>query len=345
MKLLSIAVPSYNSEAYLSRCLESLLLGGERVEIIVIDDGSKDKTGAIADSYSAKYPTIIKVIHQENGGHGEGVNQGLLHATGLYYKVVDSDDLLDPVGYKKLLDQLEAFQKNKTLPDLVIADFVYDRDEDGKKSQYVSTFSQYFKPNQMITWDNVKDMHTHHLLLMHALFYRRQALLESHTILPKHCFYVDDIFAYKPLPYCKTIYCLPYTIYLYQIGRPDQSVQEDNFVARYPMLLTVMKNVFDAYTYEEIKAMPKGLRRYMVHAIGDLNLTALFAICGGKNDTKKRKAAFQQYFQDLKKHDLKMYHKVRYFTYYGLIQWMPYWLKRKIIIYGYHVAVKVAKLG
>ena len=93
MKLLSIAIPSYNSENYMRNCIESLLPGGEEVEIIVVNDGSKDGTAAIADEYAAKYPTIVKAVHQENGGHGEAVNAGLRNATGLYYKVVDSDDL------------------------------------------------------------------------------------------------------------------------------------------------------------------------------------------------------------------------------------------------------------
>ena len=92
MKLLSIAIPSYNSEGFMRNCIESLLTGGEEVEIIIVNDGSKDGTGAIADEYAAKYPTIVKAVHQENGGHGEAVNAGLRNATGLYYKVVDSDD-------------------------------------------------------------------------------------------------------------------------------------------------------------------------------------------------------------------------------------------------------------
>ncbi len=74
MKLLSVAIPSYNSEDYLEHCIESLLVGGEDVEIIVVDDGSKDRTAEIADKYAENYPTIVKAIHQENGGHGEAVN-------------------------------------------------------------------------------------------------------------------------------------------------------------------------------------------------------------------------------------------------------------------------------
>ncbi len=345
MKLLSIAVPCYNSEAYMKNCLESLLVGGERVEIIIIDDGSTDKTGEIADSYVSKYPTIVKVVHQPNGGHGEGVNQGLIHSTGLYYKVVDSDDFLAKDGYLRLLDSIEEHNKEGKLPDLIIADFVYERNEDGKESKYVSSFARYFKSYEMVGWDHVKGMHFHHLLLMHALYYKREALIKSNTVLPKHCFYVDDIFAYKPLPCCKTIYYLPIIIYRYQIGRADQSVNEKNFVKRYPMLFTVMRNVFDAYSLDEIKKMPYGLKRYLFHALGTLNLTALFSICGSKDEYEKRKEVFRQYFLELKEKDKKMYNKIRYRSYYALIAWMPYFFKRRIIIFGYRMAVKVAKIG
>ena len=95
-KLITFAVPCYNSAAYMRHCIETLLSAGEQAEIILVDDGSvKDETPAICDEYAAQYPTIVKAIHQENGGHGEGVNQGIRNATGLYYKVVDSDDWLD----------------------------------------------------------------------------------------------------------------------------------------------------------------------------------------------------------------------------------------------------------
>ena len=93
MKILSIAIPCYNSAAYMRRCIDSLLPGGEDVEILIVDDGStKDNTAEIADEYEKNYPGIVKAIHQENGGHGEAVNAGLRNATGVYYKVVDNDD-------------------------------------------------------------------------------------------------------------------------------------------------------------------------------------------------------------------------------------------------------------
>ena len=92
MKILSIAIPCYNSEAYMEKCIDSLLVGGEDVEILVVNDGSSDRTAEIADAYAKKYPTIVKAIHQENGGHGEAVNAGIRNASGLYFKVVDCDE-------------------------------------------------------------------------------------------------------------------------------------------------------------------------------------------------------------------------------------------------------------
>ena len=100
MKYITFTVPCYNSQDYMERCIESLLPGGEDVEIIIVDDGSKDATGEIADYYERQYPSIVKAVHKENGGHGSGVNAGLKRASGMYFKVVDSDDWLDETAYE-----------------------------------------------------------------------------------------------------------------------------------------------------------------------------------------------------------------------------------------------------
>lgn len=115
MKLLSIAIPSYNSQDYMEHCIESLLAGGEDVEIIIVDDGSVDRTAEIADRYASQYPTIVKAVHQENGGHGEAVNAGIRNASGLYFKVVDSDDWVDGEAYRKILDVLRELSGERRL--------------------------------------------------------------------------------------------------------------------------------------------------------------------------------------------------------------------------------------
>lgn len=110
MKLLTFAIPCYNSQDYMEHCIDSILPGGEDIEILIIDDGSKDRTAEIADDYERRYPGIVRAIHQENGGHGEAVNAGIRNATGLYFKVVDSDDWVDADAYKKILEKSESLQ-------------------------------------------------------------------------------------------------------------------------------------------------------------------------------------------------------------------------------------------
>lgn len=140
MKILSIAVPCYNSEAYMEKCIDSLLVGGEEVEILIVDDGSKDGTTEIADRYQEKYPTIVKAIHQENKGHGGAVNTGVENATGLYFKVVDSDDWVNPEAYQKILNVLaEVVRGPKTL-DLLISNYVYEKE--GAKRKRVMRYAK-----------------------------------------------------------------------------------------------------------------------------------------------------------------------------------------------------------
>ena len=119
MKLLTITIPCYNSEKYMHKCIESLLPGGEDVEILIVDDGSTDGTAAIADEYALKYPSIIRVIHKENGGHGSAVNTGIENATGLYFKVVDSDDWVSDTAYREILDKLTELTGGEEVLDAV----------------------------------------------------------------------------------------------------------------------------------------------------------------------------------------------------------------------------------
>ena len=129
MKLLSIAIPCYNSEKYMRKCIDSLLIGGEDVEILIIDDGStKDRTAEIADEYEAQFPTIVRAIHKENGGHGSAVNTGIANATGLYFKVVDSDDWVKQDAYFKILDTLRELAGGGQALDMLISNYVYEKE-------------------------------------------------------------------------------------------------------------------------------------------------------------------------------------------------------------------------
>ena len=193
MKYISFVVPCYNSEEYMEKCIDSLLIGKEDVEIIIIDDGSKDKTGKIADRYQKKYPTIVKAIHQENGGHGAGINTGLKHATGKYFKVVDSDDWLDEKAYKKLLKEIKHIDT-----DLVVCNYVYTY-TDGRKEQTIS-FANVYEEGKVLTWNDIHRLKLTQYPSLHSMMYKKSVLDKSNIDLPKHVFYEDNLFIYLPPP-------------------------------------------------------------------------------------------------------------------------------------------------
>ena len=152
MKVLTFVIPAYNSEKFLDKGIPTMLVPEimDKLEIIIVNDGSKDNTAAIADAFAAQYPTIVRAIHKENGGHGSGVNRGVQEATGLYYKVVDSDDWVDEQALKRLLDTIKAHQAANTLPDLYITNFIYDHTYENK--QFTRHWRQQFHPNAFHTW-------------------------------------------------------------------------------------------------------------------------------------------------------------------------------------------------
>ena len=165
MKLLSVVIPCYNSQEYMKYCIESLLPGGDNVEILIVNDGSSDNTGKIADEYAEKYPQIVRAIHQENGGHGEAVNTGIRNATGVYFKVVDSDDWVDTRSYLKILDAIKTFTKDKKYVDMIISNFVYEKENSRFKK--VMKYDNVLPEGRIFTWDDIGSFHKGQYILMH----------------------------------------------------------------------------------------------------------------------------------------------------------------------------------
>ena len=127
MKYITFAIPCYNPEEYMEHAINSILPAGEDVEILVVNDGSKDQTAEIGKRYEAMYPGIVRVINKENGGHGDAVNAGLSQATGLYFKVVDSDDWVDEEALMKILNKVREFVRTESVVDMIIYNYVYEK--------------------------------------------------------------------------------------------------------------------------------------------------------------------------------------------------------------------------
>lgn len=331
MKLLSIAIPSYNSEAYLRNCIESLLPGGEEVEIIVVNDGSKDNTGKIADEYAEKYPTIVKAVHQENGGHGEAVNAGLRNATGLYYKVVDSDDWVNLEAYQKILKTLSDLVKSGNMIDMMLSNYVYEKE--GKKRKKVMQYRTAFPTERVFTWDDVKFLHVGQYILMHSVIYRTQMLKDCGLELPKHTFYVDNIYVYHPLPYVKKMYYLDVNFYRYYIGRDDQSVNEKVMIGRLDQQFRVTKLIID--DHDVWKVSNRKLRNYMLSYIEIMmTVSSILAIRSKDPENLANKKELWQY---LKAKDVKAYKRIRR-SIMGNTMNLPGEGGRKISVAAYKIA-------
>ena len=339
-KLITFAVPCYNSAAYMRHCIETLLSAGEQAEIILVDDGSvKDDTPAICDEYAAKYPTIVKAIHQENGGHGEGVNQGIRNATGLYYKVVDSDDWLDEAALRTVLAKLNTLTARGTAPDLMICNYVYEHVEDN--TSHTVRYTNVFPQNRLFDWVHVRRFRPDQNLLMHSVMYRTEVLRECGMVLPKHTFYVDNIFVYQPLPQVKTIYYMNLDLYRYFIGREDQSVNAANMIKRVDQQLRVTRIMMNAVDVYALPPEQNKLRAYMLNYFSMMMaISSIFLTLDG---SKEALAKRRQLWDDLKAHDGHLYRRCRFSVAEGCN--LPGWLGSKISIGGYRIAQKLFKFN
>ena len=326
MKYISFVVPCYNSEEYMEKCIESLLIGKDDVEIIIIDDGSKDNTGKIADRYQKKYPKIVKVVHQENGGHGEGINTGLKHDTGKYFKVVDSDDWLDEESYKKLLKEIKNIDT-----DLVVCNYVYTY-TDGRSDHTIS-FANVYDEGKVLTWDDIHKFKVTQYPSLHSMMYKKSVLEKSNIDLPKHVFYEDNLFIYLPLVNTKTIYYLDLDLYRYYIGRADQSVQESQMIKRSSHQVLVSEKVCTAYDLTEIEN--KKLRKLMTReCIFLMTIGVVFSRLAFNKEGEKQ---YKELWKSVKEKNPKLYRRMRYFS---MATWVsiPGTVGRWIMKLGYRFA-------
>ena len=176
-KVLSFGIPSYNAAKDMDHCITSILEGSKfasDIEIIIVDDGSEDETGAKADEWEARYPGIVRVVHQENGGHGMAVRAGLREAQGTYYKVVDSDDWLDAAALSTMLTILRGFEERNLRVDLFISNYVYEKVHEGTHTTI--SYRMALPRKKVFSWEEIGRFRPDQNLLMHSLCYRTDVL-------------------------------------------------------------------------------------------------------------------------------------------------------------------------
>lgn len=331
-KLLSVVIPCYNSQAYMRKSISSVLTAGDEVEILVVDDGSSDDTLKIAKEFEAKYPGIVRAIHQENKGHGGAVNTGIANATGKYFKVLDSDDWFGREAFKNVMDVLRAHADKDNELDMLISNYIYDKQ--GAKRKTVMQYRSVFPIGQDFTWADAKYVKPTQYLLMHSIIYRRQVLLDSGLKLPEHTFYVDNLVAYQPFTYVHKLYYLDVNLYHYFIGRADQSVNEDVMRGRLDQQIRVNELMIDELMNIKKRTVDKDAKRFMVHML-NMIMTISTVFLSMEDDYAEGERRKKALWDRLKKEDAGSYYSIR-FTALGLAACLPGKIGNKILIEGYH---------
>ena len=342
MKLLTIAVPCYNSQDYMENCVRSLLVGGDEVEILIVDDGSKDNTAQIADRLAAEHPTIVRAIHQPNKGHGGAVNTGIENAAGLYFKVVDSDDKVKAGAYKIVLDTLRKFRDNIGSDmelDLLISNFVYNKEGEGRHK--VMEYRRALPQGRLFSWDETHRFRKGQYILMHSVIYRTQLLKDCGLKLPEHCFYVDNIYVFNPMPFVRNMYYLDVNFYYYFIGRNDQSVNQEVMISRLDQQARVNRIMIDYFTDPSIaqRLRESGhTYKYMYNYLEIITvITSVMAICSGESDKLALKDEVWEYMREK---DRKLYRRMRR-GFFGVLTHLPGKGGRAAVRAGYNIARRV----
>ena len=223
-KLLSIVIPTYNMEKYLKNCIESFIYQGqmsEKIELLVINDGSSDHSKEIAEFYEKKYPDSIRVINKQNGGHGSTINVGIKEAKGKYFRVVDSDDWVDTNHFYQYIERLRDVDV-----DMICTPYTSIDEVSGQKVKFMYNTAG-IKKNVVC---NIDDFLKNGIVNMHTITYRTQILKDNNIQIDEKCFYVDTEYVIYTLRYISTCILMNYNVYMYRVNLTTQSCSDVGYI-------------------------------------------------------------------------------------------------------------------
>lgn len=267
-KTLSIVIPSYNVEKYLEQTLESFIEESilNAIEVLIVDDGSKDGTAEIGKRFEERYPGSFRLISKENGGHGSTINRGIEECTGKYFKVVDGDDWVNTEDFKILIGKLENCDA-----DYVVTNYYEVNDQTGEKTK--KEYKELLKDRAEGHW-TFQEIAEKVQPSMHALIFKSSILKENGIRLDEHSFYVDVEYILYPLPYVRTVAYFDLFIYMYRLAQATQSVSMQGFQKHIQNHMDVIQHLTEFYgRYEkDSQAEPEKLAfisKRIAQMIGD----------------------------------------------------------------------------
>ena len=283
-----------------------------------------------------KWSSIVKVVHQENGGHGEGINQGVLCATGKYFKVVDSDDVMSQ-DFPAFLDKLEELEAQGGV-DYIVTNYYYVH-TDGIGDRSIN-YKNALPQNKVFGWSDIKNFEIHQLLTIHSSTFRTSLMKSCKEPLPKHVFYEDNLMVYRVLPKVEKMYYMNIDLYRYWIGRPDQSVQESVMKKRYTHQLLVSERCFTSCHLDDVKN--KKLRKYLSHEL--FMMFGISIVYARLNKSKECDDTLDAMWKNCIAFDEKWGKHFRYRTPLAFIC-LPGKFGQNFAIFIYHLANKVVRFN
>ena len=248
-KILTIVIPSFNTEQFIDKNVPSFLDSQilDEIELLLINDGSTDSTELKAKEYEKKYPKTVKVITKENGGHGSVINRGIMEAKGKYFKVVDGDDWVVTENLVCLIKRLQEIDC-----DMVINPYNIVYENNMEKLHKVKFNSPVV--NKKVRFENIAKYYQK--LPIHCITYRTDLLRDENLKVRENCYYEDNEFCFFPIPYVNSVLILDYPVYNYLMGQKGQSVSDKNALKNRDMFKQV---VYDCINYYENNKFNKKL--------------------------------------------------------------------------------------
>lgn len=287
-KILSITIPSYNVEKYIDKCVQSMLVDSilDDIEILIVNDGSKDSTPEIARGYVEKYPQTVRLIDKENGGHGSTINAGIREATGKYFKVVDGDDWLMTENLEHFITLLKSRDE-----DVIASNYLCIRDEsyDVIAEKRVTTDVSLYGTVCNMDKGEVKEV-----IKMHGLTIRTSILKENNITIDEHCFYVDAEYIAYPMPFVSSVYYDDEFIYMYRLGRNGQSMDIKSMQRNRAMHMKVLNSMLAFY--DKMPEVTDAKKAYIEKVIGQMveNQFQIYISMGTEKEIQKETAAWDK---------------------------------------------------
>ena len=283
-RILSLVIPVYNTQAYLRRCLDSVLLDElkGKLEVIAVNDGSTDGSLTILRDYQARFPTLLTLIDKENAGHGSAVNAGLKAASGRYFRVLDSDDWFDTPGFLRWMSLLPDCRE-----DLVVTPYSQEYAWSGAEIRHDYP---YLSHGHVYTMEEIDWREGMDYFCLASAAWRTQLLRDCGLELPEKCSYVDMEYNLRPIPYVNRIRFFDVPVYRYFLGRPEQSMDPARMRRQTPMHQRVLCRMISYYSEQSV-CMSEEKRRYMLLMIWYMLHTHCRLLCVDSTD---RRHAFRE---------------------------------------------------